>query len=644
MLLRFCFLFSIILLPSFVFAEEAAKPNFVWLISEDNSKHFLKLFDDTGAPTPEIASLAAQGLTFQNAFSNAPVCSVARTTLITSCYGPRIFTQFHRRSILVPMPEGVKMFPAYLRGAGYYTTNNSKTDYNAIAGKNVWDDSSRKAHWRNRKPGQPFFHKQTFGASHESSLHFSAAAMKQPTTTDPAKVVLPPYHPDTRIFRYTYARYHDRIKQIDSQIGQVLQQLKDDKLMDSTFIFYFGDHGGVLPRGKGYAYESGLHIPLVVYTPEKFRNLAPLPPGSKVKGFVSFVDFGPTLLNLAGVELPKGIDGVPFLGAGVTAGSLNSRDEAIGYADRFDEKYDLVRTLRKGRYEYVRSFQPFNFDGLQNNYRYKMLAYQEWRTLFEKGGLNPVQSQFFRPRAAEALYDLETDPHESVNLAGDPAHAATLASMRRNLTQRMKSMPDLSMLPESELVANAARNPVASGQQRQAEIAALIDIANLSLLPFEKASPGIAAALQADNIWKRYWGLIVCSCFGKQAAGFYKRAEELAAQDAADQKPADQKPADQDGSQLVRVRAAEFLALAGHAQPQAVILDALTKVKSPAAGNIILNTLVLLRDGQPGYKFDFDPASLQPSVSRGSEVQRRIAYLTGNDQPAPQPKRKKNRK
>ena len=164
----------------------ADRPNFVWLISEDNSKHYLKLFDEHGAKTPEIERLAMDGLIFDNAFSNNPVCSVARTTLITGCYGPRIGTQYHRRSVLVPMPHGLRMFPAYLRDAGYYTTNKFKKDYNAVEGGGVWDESSRKATWQNRKTGQPFFHKQSFVTSHENSLHFSAANMKsQKTEADP---------------------------------------------------------------------------------------------------------------------------------------------------------------------------------------------------------------------------------------------------------------------------------------------------------------------------------------------------------------------------------------------------------------------------------------------------------------------------
>ena len=196
------------------------KPNFVWVVSEDNSKHFLKLFDEHGAETPAIRKLAAHGLIFERAFSNSPVCSVARSTLISGCYAPRIGVEFHRKVRQVAMPDGLKMFPAYLRDAGYYTTNNSKEDYNLKKSRGVWNQSSHRATWRNRKEGQPFFHVQNFGTTHESSLHFRENDISaKKTATDPASVFVPPYHPSTKTFRYTYARYHDRIQQVDRQIG-----------------------------------------------------------------------------------------------------------------------------------------------------------------------------------------------------------------------------------------------------------------------------------------------------------------------------------------------------------------------------------------------------------------------------------------
>ena len=175
---------------------------------------------------------------------------------------------------------------------------------------------------------------------------------------------------------------------------------------EDTFVFYFGDHGGVLPRSKGYAYESGLHVPLVVRVPKNFKYLVKCEPGHREKGFVEFVDFGPTILNLSGAEIPGGIDGKPFLGEGA-----GTRNYTFNYADRFDEKYDFVRWIRKGKYSYQRNFQPFNFDALQNDYRYRQLAFEEWRQLYKKGKLNAIQRQFFETRPVEALYDIEADPH-----------------------------------------------------------------------------------------------------------------------------------------------------------------------------------------------------------------------------------------
>lgn len=607
----------------------AERPNFVWLISEDNSTHYLKLFDEHGAETPEIAELARHGLLFEHAFSNSPVCSVARSTLITGCYAPRIGTQYHRRSVSVPMPDGLRMFPAYLRDAGYYTTNNSKKDYNAQEGQGVWDESSQTATWRNRQAGQPFFHQQSFATTHESSLHFARQVMeREETQTDPATVFLAPYHPDTPTFRYTNARYRDRIRAVDTQIGKVVAQLAQDGLLEETFVFYFGDHGGVLPRGKGYAYESGLHVPLVVRVPEKWKHLVDRDLGARVKGFVSFIDFGPTLLQLAGVEVPAGVDGRPFLGAGVAAAEVDGRDEAFGYADRFDEKYDLVRTLRKGRYEYVRNYQPFNFDGLQNNYRYIMLAYAEWRELYRAGKLNAVQRQFFERRDPEVLYDLAADPHETTNLAADPKYRSVLVDLRERLKSRVTSLPDLSLFPENYLVGQAFDNPVAFGQTHREEISRLVEVADLSLIPFAEATSGIERALASDDPWQRYWGLIVCSCFAEQASAFVAPAKRLAQDDP---------------NLLVRTRAAEFLGLTGAADPRPIILQALAQSESGVETNLILNSLVLLRDGKPGYAFEITGGNLTRTGRNSPEVKRRLEYLDPKFVPPLETKKRKKK-
>lgn len=595
--------------------EKPEKPNIVWLVSEDNSKHFLKLYDQNGASMPNVEALAEKGIVFNNAFSNAPVCSVARSTIISGCYAPRVGAQYHRRMQLAPMPDGLKMFPEYLREAGYYTTNNSKEDYNFITSDSVWDESSREATYKNRKSGQPFFHVQNFGTTHEGQLHFSKAQMDSTDLVTPQeKVPIFPYHPDTPLYRFTNAYYRDLHQKVDTQIGKFMNQMEDDGLMENTIIFYYGDHGGVLPRSKGYVYESGLHVPMVVYIPEKWKHLSPEKTGSRTDAFVQFIDLAPTVLNLAGLKIPELIDGNPFLGKEVTIEHLNNRNTTFGYADRFDEKYDLVRSLRKGKYKYIRNYQPFNVDALFNFYRYKMLAYKEWQQLFEDGKLNKEQGQFFKARAPEALYDLEKDPHEVHNLVNDPSYKSTLKELRSNLQDKVKSMPDLSFYPEPYFLEAGLSNPVAFGQRNKTEIAELIDIADLSLRSFDQTKAAIEKALKSNNPLKRYWGLIVCSSFGKEAYPFFKIALQLSKNDA---------------NNLVRLRAIEFLTLHMQGVPSELILEIIKNAQSETETNLILNSIALLKTVRPGFKINI-PTAMFPSDwvnQEGDLVNRRVDFI-----------------
>jgi hypothetical protein len=429
--------------------------------------------------------------------------------------------------------------------------------------------------------------------------------------TDPNEVFLNPNHPDTELFRFTAAYYRDRMLVIDTIVGNVVKQLEEDGLLENTFIFYFGDNGGVLPGSKGYIYETGLHIPLVVRIPEKFRHLVDIKPGSSSNGFVSFVDFGPTLLKLAGAEIPTGIDGRAFLGNGVDSKDLNSRDITFGYADRFDEKYDLVRSVRKGKYKYMRNYQPFNPDALHNSYRYKCLAYQEWREMYYKGELNDVQKHFFEPRPAEEIFDIEEDPYETNSLAEDPVYQEILYEMRELLVNWVKGMPDLSFIPESELNKTAFNNPVEYGQAHKEYINGLVDIADLSLKNFEQAKNGIAEALDSEDSWERYWGLIVCSSFGKVAEEYYDQARILTS----------------DSNLLVRTRAAEFLGLTGEEDPADVIRGILRETNDPIEANLILNTVVLLSDGPYRYDFNIREDLLLPEVLKSQYVKQRLDYI-----------------
>ncbi len=612
-MMRIRILITALFLAAGVYAK-ADKPNIVWLVSEDNSSSWLKLYDKNGASMPNIENLAKQGLVFNHAFSCGAVCSVARSTIISGCYAPRTGSEYHRRAEFVRMPEGLKMFPWYLRQAGYYTSNCAKEDYNfdPLDKKEVWDESSKNATYRKRASGQPFFHVQNYAITHEGKLHFKD--MKAKTKTDPDSVALYPYHPDTETFRYTYARYLDNHMTTDDEMGKFIRGLEKDGLMDDTFIFYYGDHGGVLPRGKGYIYNNGLQVPMVVYVPKNWKHLVPADPGSRIDGFIQFVDLSATVLNLAGIEIPQGIDGRPFLGKGVSLAELNARDTTFGYADRFDEKYDLVRTIRKGRFKYMRSYQPFNYDGLHNDYRYKMLAYQEWRELYKAGALTPEQSQFFQPRQAETLYDIEKDPHELNNLAGDPAFGHVLVEMRMQLQRQVKGMPDLSFIPEPVFLKEGRDNPVEYGQAKKQEIAKLVDIADLSLKAFPEAKQQIGRALASEQPMERYWGLVTCSAFGEQAAPFFDKAKAMAKSDA---------------DRLVRVRAAEFLGLTGEADPRPVIMEVLEQVSDPVEANLILNSAVLLEDSSPGYDFDvsrFESASWA-SGQRRNLANQRLNYL-----------------
>jgi arylsulfatase A-like enzyme len=601
------FLFVLALLPVSLRADE--RPNIVWILSEDNSVHYLGLYQEPLAKTPAIEQLASQGMIFDHAFSCAPVCSVARTTLMSGVLAPRAGFQFHRKQMLAKLPDNLQLFPSYLREAGYYTTNLSKKDYNVEEGK-VWDASSKKASWRNRPTEDtPFFHMQSIAICHESSLHFPQSDIENhKVKNDPAAVTPAPYHPDNETFRFTQARYIDQIQKMDQAVGDIVDQLRQDDLLDNTLIFYFGDHGGVLPRSKGYLYETGLHVPLIVFVPEKWRKRLGVQPGEHRQGFVSFIDLGPTVLNLADLPIPDTMDGRPILGKGVDKKEVESRDTVLGYADRFDEKSDFCRSIRVGDWKYIRNFQPYLPDGLNNNYRYKQLAYSNWRDLFVQGKLNKTQSAFFEPKPVEALYDLQADPYEVSNLANSPEHASTLAKMRSALTAQLKSLPDLSFYPESEIIASALPDGASYGQKKADEIRELIDIANLAVDSPQNTHQAVLEALNSENPWKRYWGVMVTTAWPEVDSTVSSRLHELL----------------DDPCAMVRVRAVESLCREDDFDPRPTLYKILENSNSPSEVLLTLNAVVYLRDH--ATDLDFDLSSLKLKAVNG-EVERFLAYL-----------------
>ena len=406
-----------------VSAAAADKPNILWLTSEDHGPQ-MGCYGDAYATTPHMDALAAKGMLFKHAWSCVTVCAAARTTIISGMHPPSNGGE-HMRS-MVPMPEGKKLYPQFLREAGYYCTNNSKEDYNLVKPDGVWDESSGKAHWRNRAAGQPFFAIFNEQCSHESQLR------KRPHTPvhDPARVRVPAYHPDTPEVRQDWAQYYDQVTLADESAGSRLSEIAEAGLADDTIVFYYADHGSGMPRSKRWPCNSGLQVPMIVFFPEKWKHLAPkeYSPAAKSDRLVSFVDLAPTLLSIIGVQPPTWMQGHAFAGKFQTA----PQPFVFGFRGRMDERYDCVRSVTDGRYVYLRNYMPHLSQAQHVAYQFVTPTTQVWRRLFDEGKASPAQSVFWQaPKAPEELYDLLSDPDEVVNLASSAAHAGTLARMRK---------------------------------------------------------------------------------------------------------------------------------------------------------------------------------------------------------------------
>jgi arylsulfatase A-like enzyme len=423
-------------------ALAADRPNILWLTSEDHGPH-MGCYGDAFASTPNVDALAARGVIYTRCWSNAPVCAPARTTLISGMYAPSTGGQ-HMRSML-PYPAGKKMFPQFLREAGYYCTNNSKEDYNLQKPGEVWNESSRQAHWKKRPAGQPFFAVFNSTKSHESKIR----TRPHKAVHDPAKVRVPAYHPDTPEVRQDWAQYYDVVSEADADAGERLRELEEAGLAGETIVFYFADHGSGMPRNKRWPYNIGLQVPLVVYIPDKFKKLRPddYVPGGKSDRLVSFVDFAPTVLSLAGIEPPTWMQGHAFLGTYAT----EPQPYIYGFRGRMDERMDMVRSVTDGRYVYVRNYMPHRIYAQRLDYMWQTPTTRVWEQLHDQGKLNAAQDAFWNAKPPEELYDLSADTDEVNNLAGSAEHAAILEKLRaaqRDLARRIR---DVGFLPEGEI-------------------------------------------------------------------------------------------------------------------------------------------------------------------------------------------------
>lgn len=489
-------------------AADTAKPNILWITCEDIGPQ-LGCYGDTYAKTPTLDALAARGARFRMAWSNAPVCAPARTTIISGMYPPSTGSENMRSE--VKLPEGMRMYPWYLREAGYYTTNNAKEDYNLEHTGKVWDESSNKAHWRNRKPDQPFFAIFNFTTTHESQIW----PRKKPVEHDPAKARVPAYQPDVPEVRRDWAQYYDNITTMDGQAAGVLKQLQEDGLADNTIVIFYGDHGPGMPRGKRWPYNSGLRVPMIVYVPEKFKHLAPsgYKPGAELSQLVGFVDLGPTVLSIAGMKPPAHMQGKAFMGSHAAA----ANKMLFGFRGRMDERVDCVRSATDGRYSYLRQFMPHKPYGQHVAYMFNMPTTVVWKKMYDAGELKPPQTYFWETKPPEELYDLQSDPDEVKNLAGSPEHKSTLMRFRKAMHEHMVSTRDVGILPECEVLArspdgapyNLGHDPKRFAMERVLETAEMA-----SLKPDPAA---LTRRLSDPDSGVRYWAVLGLQIKGADA-------------------------------------------------------------------------------------------------------------------------------
>lgn len=420
----------------------APHPNILWLSCEDTGCE-IGCYGDPHSITPNVDRLAAQGVRYSHAYTVAGVCAPSRSGIITGMYPSTLGSSYMRCNIA--LPSFVRAFPAYLRDAGYYCTNNVKTDYNFPPPKDAWDEISNQAHWRKRPPGRPFFSVFNIVTSHESQVRLRGAEYDRITARltpaqrqDPARLrTLPPYYPDTPIARRDWANYYEVITAMDHQVGDRLKELEADGLLDNTIVFFWGDHGVGLPRAKRWLYEASTHVPLVIRIPGR--------PNSIDDQLISFLDLAPTVLNLAGVSLPKHFQGRPFLGPNLPP----PRQYIYGARDRMDERYDCVRMVRDRRYRYLRNYMP-HLPYMQHiSYMEQGFIMQELRRLQKEGRLPPAARLCMGPtKPVEELYDAEADPHEINNLAGSPQHRQALERLRAAHQQWTLETRDLGLIPE----------------------------------------------------------------------------------------------------------------------------------------------------------------------------------------------------
>ena len=436
---------------------EKKPPNILWITVEDISPD-LGCYGDPLAHTPTLDAMASKGFKYNHAIANAPVCAPARNAIITGMY-PSSLGTLHMRSFSNAIksagriPADIKLYPEVLRSAGYYCTNNSKEDYNFNLKREIWDESSKTAHWKNRpNKSTPFFSIFNLTMTHESCINSKekhervTQDLPDHLRTNPEKIVVPPYYPDTPEVRRLLTRHYDNIATMDAVVEKLLQELEEAGESKNTIVFFYSDHGTGLPRHKRWLFDTGVKVPFIVYIPEQYKELYPAEPGSILNELISFIDLAPTAIELAGAQIPKNMQGRAFLGKNLKP----ERDYVFLARGRMDERYDIQRGVRSKRFKYIRYYEPKkSFIQYMKTPEGGSLM-TELRKAQKKGTLKPEGKQLVAlTKPTESLFDLSKDPMEFNDLANDPSMKGELTRLRAVHDQWMREVMDVGLIPEA---------------------------------------------------------------------------------------------------------------------------------------------------------------------------------------------------
>ncbi|HTL28169.1 MAG TPA: sulfatase-like hydrolase/transferase [Tepidisphaeraceae bacterium] len=558
--------FAIFLVAPFCFAKQ---PNILWIVSEDNGP-FLGCYGDANAHTPNLDKLASEGVLYLNAFANAPVCAPSRSTLITGMYASTLGTQNMRSRY--PIPHEFTFYCQEMRKAGYYCMNPGKTDYN-IAGndKKPWDKGKS---WDDSPAGKPWMLVLNTSTTHESCLHKSKIVDEYVKTPFP----VPPYQPDTPAIHSNWVEYYHDTTKMDAEYGKVLDALAADGLADDTIVFYFSDHGGILPRSKRFVLDSGLRVPLIIRFGKNVQEFAPAAPGSKLDRLVSFVDIAPTLLSMAGAnKMPEQYQGKAFLGPR----AREPREFVFGFRGRMDERIDLSFTMRDERYRLIHNYYPHRIYGMHLDYLWKMPATVSWEEEYLAGRCNPAQSAFWREKPTEELYDESSDPYEIHNLIDDPGLAPVAQKLRKALRDQQIENRDAAFIPESQL-AEMARSAgsayAATHEPAKYPIERIVDAADVASRRDAKDVVKLIEWAKDGNQTVRYWAAVGCCVRGSSAKDAALAMEALS----------------KDSSPAVRIAADEALVRFGQSEKLYALIDEMADEKGDPL--LAVNTVEALGD------------------------------------------------